>query len=378
MNKKPDGKYSESAKFGRVWLGKMRSSGVWYIRCHVPNSTKVIFRSTGVTQKTAALKEAILLDSQLLNKKYGVADGSVPIATLFEKFIEAKGGRVKTKTLERLKTTISSFRQWLNIQHPDCRLARNLTPDIIRRFQLYRKDGGLSLRSVNNDIMNLHTVFSWAVRECLIDKSPADYSKNGSIDRFKAPHSIPDVYTDSEVDALIKAADSSGDTLTSDLVTTFAGTGMRFEELAHLKPSYIVWSLPPKIEIRARNGWSPKDLFEVKLIPMLPEVEKIIRRRCSECGSEDEYIFKNTVGGKVHVNRSRERLQKLFSVVGTLKGRRLHWHSFRNYFIIRCLKRSLMPSAIMQWTGHDSEAMVMHYARAMKVADGDKEFSKLF
>ena len=125
--------------------------------------------------------------------------------------------------------------------------------------------------------------------------------------------------------------------------------------------------IPPSPEIRAQKDWSPKDPYEVKRIPMLPEVEQVIRRRCSECRSGGEYVFKNSVGRKVHLNRSRERLQKLFPKVGINGDRRLHWHSFRNYFVILCLKKGVTVTA-----------MVLHHARAMNREDAQAEFSKLF
>ncbi len=371
-------KYSETFRRGRIWLGKRIDTGVWYLKYKVPSTGQIRERSASTVVKRDAIHEADLLADQLVNQKYGVADGSIPVSILIEKFIKAKTGRVKDKTLSRLKTTISSFSQWLAEYHPDIRFARNVTSEIIRHFQADRKDAGLSLRSVNNDIMNLHTAFRWAVRECLLAKSPADYSKKGNIDRFKVPRFEPAVYSDGEVVAMIALAEATGDLLTRDLIVVFAGTGMRFEELAHLKPSSIIWnSAIPMIEVRAQKDWSPKDTFEVKLIPMLPEVESVLRRRCSECKSTGEFIFKNTVGRKIHVNRARERLQKLFPKVGIGDDRRLHWHSFRNYFVIYCLRKGVAVNAIMQWTGHDSAAMVLHYARAILHDDTQTEFRKL-
>jgi len=174
---------------------------------------------------------------------------------------------------------------------------------------------------------------------------------------------------------VIAAADMRKDTLTRDLITVFAGTGLRFEELAHLRPLNIHWDTPkPKIEIRAYGDWSPKDPREVKRIPMSSVVQEVIRRRTAK-RKPDEYIFQNTVGGKVHVNRARERLQRLFPLVGIDQtARRLHWHSFRNYFVIRCLKKGYAVNNIMRWTGHDSAAMVLHYAEAMSSIDEDADF----
>jgi hypothetical protein len=135
MKKQPNGKYIETLKHGNVWLGKRRDNGIWYIRCPVPNSTKVIFRSTRVTEKRSALKDADLLHSQVLNKRYGVADGTIPLKQLIDKFIEAKDGRVKHKSLQRLVSSINAFMAWLATSHPDVKLARHLTNEITREFQ---------------------------------------------------------------------------------------------------------------------------------------------------------------------------------------------------------------------------------------------------
>jgi hypothetical protein len=269
-------KYSESLRRGRVWLGKRKDSGFWYLKYNLPSNGKPRERSAGTALKKDALREAEIINSQLLNQKYKIADDSIQIDVLFEKFIIAKSDRVKEKTLSRLKTTISSFKGWLLQHHPDCHVVRYLSSDIVRQFQLDRKNKGLSLRSVNNDIMNLHTVFRWAMRECLLVNSPADYSKRGTIDRLKFPRPIHAVYSQGEVEALITLAEKEGDLLTRDLIVLFAGTGMRFEELAHLKPTSIIWtSSPPEIEVRAQKDWTPKDPYEVKRIPMLPSVEEV-------------------------------------------------------------------------------------------------------
>lgn len=371
-------KYSDSDRFGRVWLGKRADSEIWYLKYRLPQTGKTRERSTGTTSKKDALRLADITNGQLFNQRMGTADGTTQIDSLFQQFIDAKTGRVKPKTVKRLETTIASFKTWLASHHPECIQARHLTANIVRQFQADRKVSGLSLRSVNNDVMNLHTIFLWGIREGLVAKSPADYSRKGNIDRFKVPKSPKDVYTEAEVLALIAQAEKDGDLLTRDLIIVFAGTGMRFEELAHLKPTCLFWDGPtPLIDIRAQKGWEPKDPTEQKRIPMLPEVEEVMRRRCADCLSVDEYVFKNKVGGKVHVNRSRERLQRLFPKVGIDSKRRLHWHSFRNYFIIQCLSKGVAVNAVMSWTGHDSASMVLHYAKAIRLETTLTEFRKL-
>ena len=379
MKKKLDGKYSDTLNCGRVWIGKRRDSGVWYVRCRVPDSPTPIFKSLGTTQKKDAVNEAELLKQQVMNRKYGIADGTIPVKLLFEKYFTAKSGRIKTKSFKRMMTTQVQFTAWLENTHPDVRLAKHLTPEIVRDFQSHRKASGLSDRTLNNDIKNMHTIFKWGMKEYLVGTSPFDYSvKTGTIDLYDLPESTIAVYTEQEYNALVAQAEQQGYALIRDLIVVFGGTGMRFEELAHLRQKNVHWNTPiPTLEVRAQNGWSPKDPKEVKRIPMLPEVQEVIRRRLEGCIGPEALLFTNSVGNKVHEGWTLAKLKTLFAAVGINGDRRLFWHSFRNYFVIRCLKSAVAVPAIMKWTGHDSGSMLLHYAAAIQQADVYSEFRKV-
>ena len=105
--------------------------------------------------------------------------------------------------------------------------------------------------------------------------------------------------------------------------------------------------------------------------------------RAARAGRQDgeAFLFTNTVDNKVHEGWTLEKLKGLFPAVG-INGdgddRRLFWHSFRNYFVIRCLKKGVAVPAIMKWTGHDSASMVLHYAAAIQQGDVFAEFRKVF
>lgn len=145
---------------------------------------------------------------------------------------------------------------------------------------------------------------------------------------------------------------------------------MRFGEAANLVPEALLWEAEiPLIDIRARrNGWSPKDSCEEKQIPMFPEVQEVLRRRAA--AANGGYLFTTRTGKRIPENHTRERLQRLFPAVGIDNtSRRIHCHSWRNFFIKRCLDDGARPHCIMTWTGHDSYQMVMHYASAR---DGDE------
>ncbi|MEI6809203.1 MAG: site-specific integrase [bacterium] len=379
MKKRRNGKYSDTLSLGRVWLGKRRDSGVWYVRCPVPHRPTPIFQSLGTSQKKDAIREAELLNQQVMNRKYSVADGTIPLKLLLEKYLSAKTGRIKIKSFKRVQTTVTSFTGWLDNTYPDVKFAKHLTAEIIREFQTYRESTGLSLRTCNNDVKNLHSVFKWAIRENLIDRSPADYSKkSGTIDLFKLAATTIDVYTEQEYNALVAEAERKNLPLIRDLIVVYAGTGMRFEELANLRKKNIRWDTAiPTIEVRSQNGWTPKDPREIKHIPMLPEVQAVLHKRFDACQDAEDLLFTNSFGRKIHEGLTLNKLKELFPAVGINGTRRLHWHSLRNYFIIRCLRKGVAVPAIMKWTGHDSASMVLHYAEVIRDTDVYEEFRKV-
>ncbi len=374
-----DRKFSESLRYGQLRLRKRADSGIWQAVYKHPRTGKVREQSFGTPLKKEAEKMAANLSAQLTNGKMGLADGTIPLVLLVGNYFTAKRGRIKIKSFKRLMTTQVRFSAWLEQTHPDVRLAKHLTTEIVREFQNHRQSSGLSFRTVNNDIKNLHSIFKWGMRDHLVAFSPFDYSdKTGTVDLYTLSRDEADVYTKTEYLALVDEAVRQNLLLIRDLIVVFAGTGMRFEELAHLRLKNIHWETPvPTIVVRAQNGWTPKDAREVKSIPMLPEVQDVIRRKMDGRQDGEAFLFTNTVDNKVHEGWTLEKLKGLFPAAGINGGRRLFWHSFRNYFVIRCLKSGVAVPAIMKWTGHDSASMVLHYAAAIQQGDVFSEFRKV-
>ena len=377
-------KYCESYKYGQLRLMKRKDSGIWYVKYKDPLRSRQTVRispyrtkSLNSTLKRDAEKQADHLNAQLLNDSMGLADGSIPLLTLFDKFMKSKSSYTP-EGKKRMQSSIKVFSDWLSNIHQSKSTAGELTVDLVRQFQTYRQQMKKAPRTINNDVTNMHTIFKWGIQEKLVSESPFRYhKKGGNLTLLKDPFDKSDVYSEPEYQALVYAADQKGDILLRDLIVTFASTGMRFEELAHLTSKSLCWNdTQPYIEIRARDGWMPKDPSEVKCPPMSPEVQEIMRRRVATANGG--YLFQNRAGNKIAANKTREKLQALFQGVGIDSSRRLHWHSWRNYFIIKCVNKNVATSAIMSWVGHDSISMINHYLRVKYRPEAyASEFSKV-
>ena len=320
--------------------------------------------SLGTTLKKDAERMAIEYSSQLTNKKMGIADSTAPIKILFEEYFRAVKGRNASETLKRIASSRHMFERWLEQFHPEVRLVKHLTPAIIRQFQDYRVQvQDVARRTADNDITNLHTVFRWGEREGLVSKSPCDYSKHGTVQLYDDPQPEPDTYSEEEYQRLVEEAGRVGDSLIQDMIVVLADTGMRLGELSHITPEWLRWDTdPPHIDIRARGGWKPKDPKERKRVPMSVAVAEVLKRRAD--ASDGGLLFQNENGNLIAENHTRDRLKRLFPAAGIKAGRRLHWHSWRNHFVRRCLDAGIAVHHVMRWTGHDSVGMVLHYAEA--------------
>jgi len=111
--------------------------------------------------------------------------------------------------------------------------------------------------------------------------------------------------------------------------------------------------------------------------PCCPKFKRSFAEDLTIARTQPEWLFKNSLGGKIHEGLTLGKLKELFPSVGINGDRRLFWHSFRNFFVIRCLKKGVALPAIMKWTGHDSATMVLYYAEVISSADVYEEFKKV-
>jgi integrase len=240
-----------------------------------------------------------------------------------------------------------------------------------RSHYLKRSGKFISKRTIDNDVMNISTVYKWALKRELVSKNPADYSRDGAITLYDAPETPRPVFTSEEYQALLAEAKGEGNTLIYDIVVVLANTGMRYGELASLTTDALNWSgnSGSSITIRATDDFSPKDKHEVKTIPMRLEVEEVLRRRSQDL-KKGERLFRNSLGNTINPNNTRKSFYRLIRQIGIeRKERPLDWHAWRRFFVRNAVQSGIPINIIMSWTGHDSISMVMHYSKTIERQD---------
>ena len=378
-------KFTDSQKYGKVRLRRYVATGVWQARFYVPSQNKYLEQSTGTTIKRDAEKFIDeYINPRLLNQAIGIVDDTIPIEKLFIKFIESKGPYYKPKSLRRINSTIHIFLNWLRVNHPAFTQFKHINPNVIEDFVRHRTQHvvelskkTLSKRTIDGDIINLCAIFNWAVNRKLISSNPANYSKGGPISLFRNPPLGKPVFTKQEYKDILAQAQKEGNTLIYDIVVVLANTGMRYGELTSLTNDSIDWNAKdaPSITIRATQDFSPKHKSELKVIPMFPEVEEVLRRRC--VGKKDK-LFINSLKNPINSNNTRKSFYRIMKIVGIdRKARPLNWHSWRRYFIKNAIEAGIPINQIMNITGHDTYSMVLHYASTVTYSETAQIIQKL-
>jgi len=280
---------------------------------------------------------------------------------LFQEFCLAKEDTLKPESLKRIRSSFHMFSRWLaNSDHP-FKFLKDLTPRVVREYQRHRLKT-VSRRTADNDIKNLGSLMIWGKLEGLVTNNPFDYSRKGTVEISRWREKPKKTFEKYELEKVLEVLKAK-ETLLYDMALVLSETGMRLGELLHLIPESLDWDKKvPSIIIEARPDWSPKDPREVKRVPMTPKVQGILKERWDSC-RDGEYLFQTRVGTKVSACSTRERFKRYIEEAGIeLKGRRLHWHSLRNYFVKRAVLRGLPLNIIMSITGHDSYQMALHYS----------------
>ncbi len=394
--KKKQPEYGASHSYRGHILKIRLTNDVWHLSGNHPETGK---RFTG-TLKTKNLKVAKQAVDEYIDSENGKIERghcTITFKQLTDTYLSERKRRLSPATLERITSSATMFQRWLDIEYPHTQTISSLTPSKIRKFQEYREDiDSVKPRTIVNDIKNLHSVCKWGIREPIIESSPFDYSNNGPIDLPKKDKAKLSTYTRGERDLLIKLAKDSGDILIHDLIVVLSDTGLRFDEAAHITATSVSWDAQvPTLKMEAVGGWTPKVHDQIRTIPLTDQAQEVMKRR-QAMKRNSRYLFETSYGNPIKRNHTLTRLKKLFPDAGIRlafknkedeeayidKGgdpaRRLHWHSFRNYFIKQCFKCGIVPAQVMSWVGHDEEKMVWHYAAA---ADGTEagfdEFAKL-
>jgi integrase/recombinase XerD len=227
-------------------------------------------------------------------------------------------------------------------------------PKFVKEHAIRRTGDGSD--AAFNNFAYLMTFLKWARIETGIRKNEWP----------EQPERDPEEYTDTELRAMLKAADSEERLV----LKSFLFTGFRSGEVAHLTYERIdfnacIW----KVRKNDEWGWKPKKRKSVRDIPVHRVLtRKIAERMKARNAKKTDLIFPNRKGKPdMHLLRIVKRV----AVRAGLKDIRVDDHKFRSTAITRWLRAGYTVPEVVQMAGHADMGTIMKYAAKINV--GKKE-----
>ncbi len=268
--------------------------------------------------------------------------------------------------MERKPTTLSDYRSMLR-RHVEPffgnRAIERIAPDDLRSYLAAKKRDGLSTKTISNQLVFLHGLFSHAVKRGWAPTNPV-----ASVDRPRASTGDPDIrYLDlSELEALLRAVpdDYLGPTEHA-LYLTAAMTGLRQGELVALRWLDVDWQAG---RIRVRRNYTrqqfgtPKSKRSSRSVPLADRVAGELERQFqgSPFKVDEDLVFAHPQSGHpLDASKIRKRFSAALARAGL---RQVRFHDLRHTFGTHCAASGVPLRTLQEWLGHKDAKTTEIYA----------------
>jgi integrase len=268
--------------------------------------------------------------------------------------------------LERKPTTIGDYRSMLT-KHLEPffeeRPLERIDAEEIRRYLAAKKRDGLATKTITNQLVFLHGLFSYAVKRGWVTANPV-----ASVDRPRAPVVDPDIhYLDlTELEALFRAVDDEDFGATDrTLYLTAAMTGLRQGELIALRWSDVDW---PAGRIRVRRNYTrqafgtPKSKRSSRSVPLADRVAGELERHFKRTAfdADEDLVFPHPhTGGPLDASQLRKRYKAALKAAAL---RPVRFHDLRHTFGTHCAAAGVPMRTLQEWMGHRDIKTTLIYA----------------
>lgn len=271
---------------------------------------------------------------------------SKSVAEAFNEFL------IDLKIEERSPKTILFYRdrlKWfIDFIMPETPLTEIGTGDV-RAF--FAKQNSQHIYSYHAKYRALRAFLKWCVRQNYLIESPLTFGPP------KLPDIIKPAFSDDELKGIVKACQGSLGLRNKAMVLVLIDTGMRRDELAHIK----IVDINLDARLISITGKGRKQ----RLIPVTPTTLKTIWQYLKERKNPSEYLWLSEEGRPLTGDGVGQMLRILMKKVG-IGGHKPSCHAFRHTFANSFLDNGGDPLDLQYLLGHASLKMVEQYSRAHK------------
>ena len=334
--------------------------GTWYVDGHKINRKLGAKRLRGSREGlTAAQAEREL--RRRIDSERPVVRSRLTVEAATERYLDHL-----ENVLERKPTTIGDYRS-MKRKHLKPffgeRPLERVDPDEIRRYLRAKRRDGLATKTITNQLVFLHGLFSFAVKRGWVPTNPV-----ASVDRPRAPEVDPDIrYLDlTELEALLRAVDDEDFGATDRAIyLTATMTGLRQGELIALRWSDVDW---PAARIRVRRNFTrqafgtPKSKRSSRSVPLADRVAGEMERhfKGTAFDADEDLVFPHPLtGGPLDASRLRKRYKKVLKAAAL---RPVRFHDLRHTFGTHCAAAGVPMRTLQEWMGHRDIKTTLIYA----------------
>jgi len=256
---------------------------------------------------------------------------------------ECKVKNLSNDTIGYYEENFGYFRDFLNDTFKDLDIKNDISSQTIKNYIVYMKDKDLKETTINIRLRGIRSILYYFMDNNYID--------NFKIQLLKQDETIPEVYTDEEIQKLLKKPNikkcSFAEYRTWVVENFFVGTGVRSKTLRYIE----IKDLDFENELICLTTMKGRKMV---FIPMSKSLKKILIEYLRIRGGEpNDYLFFNLEGKQLSDIINKYNKSRGVSKTGV--------HLFRHYFAKKYIQNGGNALKLQKLLAHSTLEQTQHY-----------------
>lgn len=249
------------------------------------------------------------------------------------------------KTLKEYKTTLSHF---ILESHKDFDKIDEMD---IRLYIAKRMQRGINNSTLNTNVSQIKTFYTWMYDNDYIKKNPSKLIKNIKFDKY-----IRKSFTDEEFEKMRYVCKHP---LEHALISVFYSTGARVSEIYQLNKDDIDWQYN-RVKVFGKG-------HKERYVVLNPNSRLYLTKYLEQRNDQNPALF--VARKKPHERLSTRSIEKIFHNLGVRAGvnGNVFPHRVRHYTACKLLNKGTPLPIVQDYYGHSSPSTTVIYARMNKV-----------
>lgn len=213
------------------------------------------------------------------------------------------------------------------------------------------KTRGNSVRTRNNRLAAIHSLFSWAALRHPEHAATIQRVLAIPVKRFE--RNLVTFLTEDEVDAVLAACDRTSWTGRRDyaMIVLFVQTGLRISEVTSLTLSDVILATGAHVRCVGKGR-------KERCTPLVPATVRVLRTWLSERnGLPGEPLFPTSTGRRLSRDAIEHRISlcvaQAAGLCPSIRAKHVSAHTFRHTCAMRLLQAEVSATVIALWLGHE-------------------------